>query len=151
MSEVGELEAKSNKAVSGRTIRRRPPRSCYAIDNAPCATQSAWTATLVDPRMIPFPSLNRTKTRFTATFDRTRPVAVTKTASPAPVPAAMGIVTDGAGGLTQLAVAMLVWQSVTASGRLAVPVSTLAVRLADAPTLTAVTANAPWWAPRFPI
>src|SRR5262249_22506654 len=99
--------------------------------------------TLVDPRVTPPVSLNRTKIRLLAGSNGTGPVPVTKMAKVGVCPELICIVTLLVGAPRQAAVAGAVWHNETVIGSATAPVSADALIWPPAPRLTVATANAP--------
>jgi hypothetical protein len=102
------------------------------------------TATLVDPRVTPLLSLNRTKIRFEAGSKGTLPVLWTKIEKVLGVANAF-IWEITLGPVTEIhcPVTGLVWQRDMFTGKIAPPVSAEAIMLPFAPTFTVATAKAP--------
>src|ERR1700757_1090347 len=112
--------------------RPKPSGSPYCVS----------TATLVEPRTVPFASLNSTKMRLVCGTKDTAPLAVAKIAKVGGALALIVVVTLGPVDEIHWPLVGLVWQRLIASGNVTAPVFAMAVIEALAPTLTVATAKA---------
>src|SRR5262245_15767103 len=101
------------------------------------------TATLVEPRVTPLASLNRTNTRFAAGLYGTVPSPGANRPKVGVAPLLIVVVTVGPGRARQAPVPGSVSQIVTVMGSAVAPVSAVAVMVPSAPTLTVATAKTP--------
>src|SRR5262245_54424598 len=113
--------------------RQRAPQSPYCVR----------TATLVEPRVTPLASLNRTNTRFAAGSNGTVPSPATNRPKVGVAPALIVTVTVGLGSARHAPVPGSVSQIVRAIGSAVTPVSAAAVMIPLAPTFTVATAKTP--------
>ena len=154
-----EVQRIANELLDADTLRRTfeglvvpenylgkllPPRCDGAgADQGPtCPDHRVWTATLVDPRTVPFASLNATKMRLVCGTNGTLPLAVAKMAKVGFALAPIVVVTVEPIDEMHCPLIGLVWQRLMASGKVAAPVFAVAVIEALAPTLTVATAKA---------
>jgi hypothetical protein len=118
-----------------------PNSSTFTCPTSHCVL----TATLVEPRVTPFPSVRRTKMRDVPGANGIAPLAVAKIANVGVAFAAIVTVALGPGviGLMHTLVVGLVWQIESATGKVAELESAVAVMEAAAPKFTVATAKAP--------